>query len=171
MLRFFRCNDPEAIRCSALEPEPCFSVSCLPVGSAPPLWPREAQILARSLHACCNSIARGITPPHLSEAQKLETAVKARDGANSASYANALNLVGNVHSIQGEYAEAETLHQRALTILEKVLGPSALDVARTSTTSLLYTAAKANTPRPSRSSRRALAIREKALGPSHPDVG
>jgi CHAT domain-containing protein/Tfp pilus assembly protein PilF len=70
----------------------------------------------------------------------------------------------------GKYDEAEPLHQRALDIREKSLGPEHPDVATSlNSLAILYR----NMGKYSKAEplyQRALAIREKSLGPEHPDV-
>jgi tetratricopeptide (TPR) repeat protein len=80
------------------------------------------------------------------------------------------NQVVQLHR-QGKYAEAVPLGQKALNIVEKVLGPDHPDVA----TSLNNLAVLYDTQRRYAQAeplyKRSLAIEEKALGPDHPDVG
>jgi tetratricopeptide (TPR) repeat protein len=45
--------------------------------------------------------------------------------------ATSLNVLGNLYDSKGDYAKAERLHQRALAIREKALGPDHPDVANT----------------------------------------
>jgi CHAT domain-containing protein/Tfp pilus assembly protein PilF len=61
-------------------------------------------------------------PAALIEAQKLEAAIKARDGVNARSYAAALNLLAMVRESLGEYVVAERLYNNALAIDERVVG-------------------------------------------------
>src|SRR5262245_23717960 len=50
----------------------------------------------------------------LAEGEKLEAAVKARFGTSHANYAVVLNNLAAVYGIQGKYAQAAGLYQRAL---------------------------------------------------------
>src|SRR5262245_16834856 len=106
----------------------------------------------------------------LIEAQKLEAAVKTRDGPKSTRYAIALHTLAQVYQSQGKYAEAEPLYQRTLAINEKALGRNHPDVATTlnNLADLYRSQGKYAEAEPL--FERSLAIREKALGPSHPDV-
>jgi tetratricopeptide (TPR) repeat protein len=81
-----------------------------------------------------------------------------------------LLALGRVYHAQGNYAEAEPLHQRALAIREKALGPEHADVAQSpNNLALLYkTQGKYAEAEPLY--QRARAIWEKALGPEHPHV-
>ena len=81
-----------------------------------------------------------------------------------------LNNLAWLYRLQGKYAEAEPLYQRALGIYETALGPEHPYVATgLNKLALLY-------PTPGKYAeaeplyQRSLAIREKALGPEHPDV-
>jgi eukaryotic-like serine/threonine-protein kinase len=84
--------------------------------------------------------------------------------------ARLLNNLAIVHLATGAYEEAKALHERALAIKEKTLGPEHPDVAASLNnlanvheTTGAYEEAKAL-------HERALAIKEKTLGPEHPDV-
>ena len=91
-------------------------------------------------------------------------------GEESLRRAEALSNLGLVHESKGEYKEAKAIHERALAIKEKALGPDHPLVAN-SLNNLAniheylgaHETAKAL-------HERVLAIREKALGPNHPLV-
>ena len=115
--------------------------------------------------------ARGNYAAAQFDAQELERLVKARFGADHASYAAALNKLGLVHWKQGEYREAEGLHKRALAIREQTLGTNHPLVGQTLNNLALVYGAQRKYGEAAGLFERALAIREKALGASHPDVG
>jgi tetratricopeptide (TPR) repeat protein len=70
----------------------------------------------------------------------------------------------------GQYAKAEPLLQRALTIWEKVLGPEHPDVATSLNNLALLYRVQGQYAKAEPLYQRALTIWEKALGPEHPDV-
>ncbi|MFL5349328.1 MAG: CHAT domain-containing tetratricopeptide repeat protein [Hyalangium sp.] len=102
--------------------------------------------------------------------QALALAEEVLDGSGDPAVANALDLLGILHCIQGEPALAEPLHQRALAIREEVLGKNDPDVASSlnNLANLYY--AQASYARAEPLYLRALSIREEVLGPKHPDV-
>ena len=67
-------------------------------------------------------------------------------------------------------AEAETLHQRALAIREKALGPDHPDVATSLNNLAALYSKQGKYAEAEPLYKRSLAIREKALGPDHPNV-
>ncbi len=82
--------------------------------------------------------------------------------------ANSLMNLGRLYRKQEKYAEAESLYQRALAMLEKALGPDDLTVATcVSNIALLYVfQGRLTDAKPL--FKRTLEIREKRLGPAHP---
>ncbi len=69
---------------------------------------------------------------HYDEAEKqLLVALKEAEnfGEQDPRLATSLNNLAGLYSAQGKYAEAEPLHQRALAIMEKALGPEHPNVA------------------------------------------
>jgi CHAT domain-containing protein len=102
--------------------------------------------------------------------QALSLAEEVLDGSGDPAVANALDLLGLLHGLQGEAAQAEPLHQRALAIREEVLGKNDPDVAASlnNLANLYYS--QASYARAEPLYRRALAIREEVLGKNHPDV-
>ena len=85
-------------------------------------------------------------------------------------YANTLTDMADLDSAQRRFAEAESLHRRALTIREKAEGPNHPDIA-TSLSSLAELCVSQGRPAESEPLyQRALAIRERALGPDNPEV-
>jgi tetratricopeptide (TPR) repeat protein len=90
--------------------------------------------------------------------------------ADSEPAARVMRKAGDYLNQRGRYDDARKLHERALSIRERVLGPDDPDVA----TTLTYLAAVyENLGRYEEAARlqtRALAIRERALGADHPDV-
>src|SRR5215470_4788258 len=64
------------------------------------------------------------------EAQKLESAVKARSGTNNPTYVRALNNLAGANQYLGRYREAEGLFKQVLAVLEKNLGPADPAVAQ-----------------------------------------
>jgi tetratricopeptide (TPR) repeat protein len=87
-------------------------------------------------------------------------------GPSHPDVAQTLSNLASVYELQGKYAEAAELLQRALAIEEKALGPSnpAVADALSNLANVKYSEGVAALQR------RALSIREKALGPSHPYV-
>ena len=77
---------------------------------------------------------------------------------------------GGLYHDHGNYAEAEPLHQRALAIVEKALGPEHPSVATGLNNLAEVYSAQGRYAEAEPLHKRALAIREKALGPEHPDV-
>ncbi len=102
--------------------------------------------------------------------QALALAEEVLDGSGDPAVANALDLLGILHGLQGEPAQAEPLHQRALAIREEILGKEDPDVAASlnNLANLYY--AQASYARAEPLYLRALAIREELLGENHPDV-
>jgi len=84
--------------------------------------------------------------------------------------ATSLNNLADLYRGQREYAQAEPLYQRSLSIREKALGPNHPDVASTlnSLAELYIAQGKYAAAEPLL--KRALAIWEKALGPDHPNL-
>ena len=91
-------------------------------------------------------------------------------GAQDPRLATSLNNLAVLYASQGKYAEAEPLHQRALAIREKTLGPEHKDVATGLTNLARLYASQGEYAEAAPLYRRALAIREKTLGSEHPDV-
>jgi len=80
---------------------------------------------ARAIHKRFNALYdAGDYPAALVEAQKLETAVRARFGVSHPVYGAALSTLAMAYSKQGKYADAEDLYKRALAIFEKARGTS-----------------------------------------------
>jgi tetratricopeptide (TPR) repeat protein len=82
--------------------------------------------------------------------------------------ASILNNLAELYRVQGKYAEAEPLYQRALAILEEALGPHHPHLATSlNNLALLYRAGgKYGEAEPLY--RRALAIRQKSAGAATP---
>ena len=83
--------------------------------------------------------------------------------------AQTLNNLANLYDDQGKYADAESLHKRALAIREKALGGRNPDVAQSFSIWPAYTRNKADADAEG-PIKRAVAIYEKALGKDHPQV-
>jgi hypothetical protein len=71
---------------------------------------------------------------------------------------------------QGDLAGARQLHERALAIREKALGPDHPDTAISLGNLAVLLQAQGDLAGARPLHERALAIREKALGPDHPDT-
>ena len=84
--------------------------------------------------------------------------------------ATSLNNLAVLYRAQGKYEQAEPLHQRALAIIEKALGPDHPDVANSLNNLAQLYRAQGKFTEADPLSQRALAIIEKALGPEHPNV-
>lgn len=84
--------------------------------------------------------------------------------------ATTLNNIAAVHYVKGEYAAAEPLFRRALSIRERSLGRNHAEVA-TSLNNLAAVNRKQGDLRAAAPAlQRALGIREEALGPTHPST-
>jgi len=84
--------------------------------------------------------------------------------------ARALNKLALYAWGRAEYATAEPLHQRALAIYEKVLGPDHPSTATSLNNLALLYHNQGHYDEAEPLYQRALAIREKAMGPDHPDA-
>src|SRR5437764_268194 len=107
----------------------CAVLAHLAVGLAPTLG--QQVDLNAVLNRFKEYYAAGNFSAALSEAQKLESAVKARFGTDHVNYALALDSIAGVYERQSRYAEALAHYQRALQIREAKLGRDHLDVAQT----------------------------------------
>ena len=72
-------------------------------------------------------------------------------GPDHPDVATSLYDLAELYQVQGQYAKAEPLYQRALAIREKALGPDHPDVASSLNGLAVCTTTKANTRRPSHS--------------------
>ncbi len=81
-----------------------------------------------------------------------------------------LNRTGRYLRERGRFAEAERLHERALAICERALGPDHPEVARSLLAVGIVHRELGRYAEALPLYERALAIRERALGPDHPDV-
>jgi len=102
--------------------------------------------------------------------QALALAEAVLDSSVDPAVANSLDLLGILHGVQGELAQAELLHRRALAIREEALGQNDPDVAASLTNLANVYYSQASYARAEPLYLRALAIREELLGQSHPDV-
>ena len=78
--------------------------------------------------------------------------------------------LAEIRQREGNYAEAETLVRRSLSILEQTLGPNHRHVARGLDGLAHLLQAQGKLGEAETLYRRSLSIREKTLGPNHPDV-
>ncbi len=92
------------------------------------------------------------------------------DGSGDPAVANSLDLLGILHGLQGRFAQAEPLHQRALAIREDALGRNDPDVAASLNNLANLYFSEAMYARAEPLYLRALGIREELLGKHHPDV-
>jgi len=69
-----------------------------------------------------------------------------------------------------QYANAEPLYNRSLSVYEKALGPDDLSVAKTASSLALLYVSQGQYGQAEPLYKRSLAINEKVHGPSHPDV-
>jgi tetratricopeptide (TPR) repeat protein len=85
--------------------------------------------------------------------------------------ANRLTTLGIILELAAKYDDAKVLHEQALSLLERALGPEHPDLAPcfNNLANVLY--AKQDFEGAKQQYGRALALRERALGPEHPDVG
>ena len=84
--------------------------------------------------------------------------------------ARLLMQTGRLLDIQGEYAAARPLLERALAIRERSLGPDHPDTATSLNNLALCLQAQGAYAEARPLLERALAIRERSLGPDHPDT-
>src|SRR6185295_9697592 len=96
--------------------------------------------------------------------------IQVRLNPESPDVAVALNNLGSLYLLRGDYARAEPFYMRALAITAKRFGPEHPDVARSINNLAALYAAKGDYVRAEQGYLRALAIREKVLGPDHPSV-
>jgi len=96
--------------------------------------------------------------------------LKATNETNYPAMAMALEKLAEAYHSQGEYAEAEPLYVRALTIKEKMLGLEHLDLVETLNKLAEFYEAQEQYSNSEPLRTRALAIMEKVLGPEHLDV-
>jgi len=83
--------------------------------------------------------------------------------------AGALNFLGVLYFLKGDYARAERLYQRALVIRETAVGPEHPQVADSISNIAYLYKTRGDYAKAESFYGRALAIREKALGPEHPE--
>jgi CHAT domain-containing protein/Tfp pilus assembly protein PilF len=144
---------------------------------------------------CCAAAASGeeLPEPRLQEAQaaydealklqgagryaeavaRAEHALALREallGSTHPDVATCLNLLGRVHTLQGNLDRAEALIQRGLAIREAALGKNHLDVAASLNNLANVYLDQALYSQAEPLHQRSLAIREAALGKNHPDV-
>ncbi len=91
-------------------------------------------------------------------------------GMEFAEAARLLNAAGYYLSDRAQYAEAESLYQRAIVICEKVLGSEDTNVATCLNNLALLYSEQGKYAEAEPLFQRAIAIGEKALGPDHPDL-
>ena len=91
-------------------------------------------------------------------------------GQQDGRLATSLNNLALVQKTQGRHAEAEPLHQRALAIREKALGPQHPHVPTSLNNLAMVYRAQGRYAEAEPLCRRSLAILDKALGPEHPNV-
>jgi tetratricopeptide (TPR) repeat protein len=127
-----------------------------------------AAILQRYQH----DYAAGNYQAALTDAQRLEAAVKARYGSKDINYATALSAEATVYEALGRLDAAEDLFKRALIVEEQALGgngPTSGLAALISNLATVYDAQrKYSEAEPLY--RRAVSIYEKLLGPSDPQL-
>ena len=75
-----------------------------------------------------------------------------------------------MYKVQGDYPQALEGYQKALAILEKVLGKEHPDIAMTYNNIAGVYQAQGDYPQALAFYQKALAIREKVLGKEHPDI-
>jgi tetratricopeptide (TPR) repeat protein len=84
--------------------------------------------------------------------------------------ANLLNKAGSYLHARGQYTQAEPLHERALSVWERALGPEHPDVATSLNNLAVLYRAQGQYGKAESLYQRALAIDEKSFGPEHPEV-
>ena len=104
--------------------------------------------------------------------KSFQAAVKEAEGfePQDPRLATSLNNLAELYRYQGQYAKAESLYKRALSIWEKALGPEHPDVAQSLNNLGVLYLIQGKYAEAEPLHKRALAIREKALGPNHPHV-
>ena len=95
---------------------------------------------------------------------------EAEFGAESPAFADALDLLGDIHRAQGELPQAEPLLQRARGLRESLLGKSHPSVALSQHHLALLYLAQARYDRVEALLLKVISFREAALGKDHPDV-
>ena len=91
-------------------------------------------------------------------------------GSNEPALATALNELAIFHFQQGDFAAAEPVFRRALTIREAALGPDHPQTAQVLNNLALVLQERGNYPAAQPLLERALALNEKARGPDHAEV-
>ena len=91
-------------------------------------------------------------------------------GPQDSRLAESLNSLAELYRLQGNYAEAEPLYQRSLTIAEQALGPDHPNVGTSLNNLAALYSDQGNYAEAEPLYQRSLTIREQALGPDHPDV-
>jgi serine/threonine-protein kinase len=94
-----------------------------------------------------------------------------RAGPDGHEEALALDFLGSVARVRGEFEESAALHERAVEIATRVLGPNDLFVAAALSNAAGAYRDLSRYEDAERTLRRAMAIQSKTLGPSHPRVG
>ena len=84
--------------------------------------------------------------------------------------AQLLNHVGVVHYLRGAYAESQSLHEEALALQQRALGPEHPEIGASLTGLANVHHALGNVDEAIRLFERALALRQQAVGEDHPDV-
>jgi CHAT domain-containing protein/Tfp pilus assembly protein PilF len=105
--------------------------------------------------------------------QFIERALKQREdilGETHPEVAHCLGLLGDVHRLRGDYAQAEQLQERALAIREAAFGKNHPDVAASLRYLGIIHHSQGNHARAEPLYERALVIYEAVLGKNHPDV-
>jgi tetratricopeptide (TPR) repeat protein len=115
-------------------------------------------------------LAGGDYATALTEARKLESAVRADSGTSSSDYGVALTTIGLVYQAQAKYREAEEYTERALAVLERTLGPNDSGLAPTLNNLATMYVLRGKYVDAERLLKRALAINERAFGANHPNV-
>ncbi len=112
----------------------------------------------------------GLYAPALAQGENALAKAEAERSNRDPAIANCLDLLGVLHGLQGEFAQAEPLLQRALAMREEALGqdhPAVAD-SLTNLANLYYSQGLYARAEPLYE--RAFAIREEALGRHHSDV-
>ncbi|WNG28188.1 tetratricopeptide repeat protein [Cystobacter fuscus] len=151
-----------------------FVVCCLAyvaVGQVDPRKPNVRLVEAQAEFDAASKLKdAGGYPEALTRAGHALALREAVLGSTHPDVAGCLNLLGNLHRLQGELARAEPLLQRALALREQALGARHLDVAQSLNDLASLYLAQGLYSRAEPLLQRALVLREAALGKRHPQV-
>lgn len=107
----------------------------------------------------------------ISEAEQALHDFEETEGKDNSDYAQALNILANIHTEKEEYEKAEPLYLQALEIREKLFGAEHPTVAETCADLARFYSQTENQSQTESFASRAVTIRQKTLDPNHPLTG